>query len=281
MGLTQHGTRCLATESGMVESDAEAASSSAVDSEAPAPAAGDRGALAADAPLQDGEAVGLTDSSAAVDEPDDASSLPMDATMNAMPASGDLDASTDASTAELIDAGMDGTTVRLTFDADTDQDGEATDAAHASDSGDSGVVPVVACEPADLQRWRSFQVSGLQILTTNDCYTSNSACLAGPCDVAPCLRNAAGVGSCQTCISNEVSCITAMCQVQCAKPDVLDSCRKCACDNGCMGQATGCGLNPIDICVDCLGAHCTEVTPDPSLVLQVFNYGTILAPAGL
>jgi hypothetical protein len=197
-----------------------------------------------------------------------------------MPSATDEDASPEANdeqdaAGELQDGGMEPTP----GSEDGDVDAETTPGGGEMGSGgDGGDDSAAACGTDDLALWRNFQLSGRTVLAMKDCGALGLSCTVPLCDLDSCMREAAGVSGCEACVADEMSCIIGYCAAACDASDAFDTCRKCACDNGCMAAATACGSRELDVCFDCRGATCQTISTDPSLVMQIFNYGSMIAP---
>jgi hypothetical protein len=154
---------------------------------------------------------------------------------------------------------------------------DETDASEVA-AGDAD-APQASCSTSDLGLWHDFQRSGRLALSLNDCYVEYSACSGPGCSVAACLHRAVEVLGCQPCIANQIVCTSNNCRTECTAPDAYDSCRKCFCANDCTNAALGCASAALDVCADCMGGKCENVSVDPSVALHTFNFTTILAPS--
>jgi hypothetical protein len=178
------------------------------------------------------------------------------ALLDARPPTGPLDATVDGDSAEAslpsVEAGA----------ADA-SDGSSPDASLADLCGDS-----------DLTQWREFQVSGQLMPTIATCFARDPRCATGGCDLVGCLRASVGVTECGNCIAEETRCTMGSCAAVCFAASASDTCRACACREGCIGGSAHCAMGGIDVCADCDGFTCTQTsTLDPALIMVVVGAG--------
>jgi hypothetical protein len=153
---------------------------------------------------------------------------------------------------------------------DASPDGSDADASHTvSDGGDAAIPPL--CSDSDLANWRTFQISGRLIQTIAACYASDPRCARGACDLAGCLRQSAGIAGCVDCVAEETRCALAACTSSCGSSDTSDACRACACAQGCIGGTTACGMGPANVCADCRGGTCNNMSLDPALIMVIID----------
>jgi hypothetical protein len=181
--------------------------------------------------------------------PVDATSLPHDGSASDARADGSHDANQESDSAEAA------------VDASNDAEAPVADA-------DAGPAPD-ECSGPDLAAWRAFQASGALSTTLVTCFARDPACALGACDVMGCLRASAGVDHCVACVADETRCTLTQCP-ECNSSSPTESCRACACREGCIGGGSACGMGPRDICADCSEAACGNFSAlDPALIMVV------------
>jgi hypothetical protein len=146
---------------------------------------------------------------------------------------------------------------------------EAGEAAVDSGEQDASLPPL--CSEADLANWRTFQASGRLIQTIAAGYASDPRCATGACDLAACLRRAARVTGCIACVAEETRCALTACATSCGSADTGDSCRACGCRQGCIGATTACGMGSMNVCRDCNGTTCGNMSLDPTLIMVIVD----------
>jgi hypothetical protein len=164
---------------------------------------------------------------------------------------------------------------------DGDGGPDATDRDGGPDA-DAGAV-ADSCEADGIGAWSAFHTAAGLVTKIGVCTASDPSCDSDQCALGDCLRKAANVNGCATCVSDEVVCVATQCQEACsgAKPD--SQCRACACTKGCVGQFDTCsgavGSIRMDVCSDCDDNDCGNMSVmSPELIMVVVNQ-ILFAPA--
>lgn len=139
----------------------------------------------------------------------------------------------------------------------------------ASAEPDGGPTP---CSKSDVDAWSTLHTSAGLVFTIHDC-RRRLGCSGAACDIAGCLRNAAGLEGCSHCVEREVECVTRACQDDCG-PDASDeTCLACACAADCVQDFARCADAGRTICDTCeaTGGMCGGGTLPPELIMAVIG----------
>lgn len=158
----------------------------------------------------------------------------------------------------------------------TERDVVAVDAADADLPGADGEAGTVPCSVSGLERWRTFQVSAEIPLAVAECYAKGKTCSADRCSLAPCINAAAELNECEACVESELRCVAMHCAAPCESSGSADECRACACRNRCIGTSQACAMGQIDVCQDCNGLTCANMSVNTAQIMVLVR--TILSP---
>lgn len=194
---------------------------------------------------------------ATVDPGEDASMPELDATAGDGGQDGAVD---DDGGEEAIDAGGDAST----------PDGAVSD--------DAGADGGSECSSADVESWKSFHLAPGLVAQILGC-ASDPSCADGECTLDVCVREAAGLSGCESCVAAEVDCVARECTSECGVSGDDDACRACACSSGCTEAFAACaGSSLEDVCADCGENTCQNMSVlAPELIMAVLH-PVLLAP---
>jgi hypothetical protein len=70
----------------------------------------------------------------------------------------------------------------------------------------------------------------------------------------------------------EVACVAKSCTKACGASSNDDACRACACENGCVDAFDQCAGEALDVCADCDGKTCSNMSVlRPELIMVIVN----------
>lgn len=202
-----------------------------------------------DAALDGGDASEMETDAATPEQDADLDAAELDADGN------ELDAQADATPAPLPDAASD----------------SATDAASdaAVDAGDGAAN---LCEAEDVARWYDFHLSSVLVTSIGSCWRTEPGCSSDSCPMLACLQQNLGIRGCETCIAEEAACVAAACAERCGASTDNESCRACACSNGCVLAFEACTGATLDVCADCDETTCANMSRlPPELIMAVLQ----------
>jgi hypothetical protein len=172
------------------------------------------------------------------------------------------------------DAGMDAAIDAPPGDPDHDAGLDGGDV-YKEDAGEGGAPDTdagMACDSDDIADWKAFHTQQGMVQQILSC-AGNPTCDGLPCEFDACMRAAADVQSCDRCVADEASCMFSACAEACGARGSDDQCRACACENGCTDAFATCsGADMADVCADCSGDTCTNMSVlSPELIMVILH----------